>query len=78
MSGCASSMRTYSVAAASWAAVARCSINTFLGEAMKLVASFATDEHKIDPNRTIKYNDVIDVLDTCLENVDLTLDKIKV
>jgi len=45
---------------------------------MKILSDFGTDSHRVEPHKTIKYSDVVDVLDTYLENVDLTLDKIKV
>lgn len=53
-------------------------ISSLIGEAMKILSDFGTDSHKVEPQKTIKYSDVVDVLDTYLENVDLTLDKIKV
>jgi len=45
---------------------------------IQLTAAFGSDNHQIDPTKTIKYTSIIDVLDSYLENADLALDKIKV
>ena len=45
---------------------------------MKVLANLIGKGNNINPQKTIKYNSVIEVMDDYLENIDLTLDKIKV
>jgi len=44
---------------------------------IQLTAAFGSENHQVDPQKTIKYTNIVDVLDSYLENTDLTLDKIK-
>lgn len=45
---------------------------------MKEIAKFMDLGAKINPEKVIKYGSVVEVIDNYIENIDLTLDKIKV
>ncbi len=45
---------------------------------MKTICSLSNPESSINPQKTIKYSDILDSIDILLENVDLAFDKIKV
>ena len=53
-------------------------INSVLGECIKLLSDFVSPGNTLDPSKTIPYSEVVDYIDTYLENIDLTVDKIKV
>jgi hypothetical protein len=53
-------------------------INNILGECMKILADFTSSENDLSTSKTLPYRDVIDVVDVFLENIDITMDKIKV